>query len=27
LRVLVEGIPGVRRVEDNVGLFPKVVGV
>ena len=27
LRVLVEGVPGVRRVEDNVGLFPKVVGV
>jgi CBS domain-containing protein len=26
LRVLVEGVPGVRKVEDNVGLFPKVVG-
>jgi CBS domain-containing protein len=26
LRVLVEGIPGVRKVEDHVGLFPKVVG-
>ncbi len=26
LRVLVEGVAGVRKVEDNVGLFPKVVG-
>jgi CBS domain-containing protein len=26
LRVLVEGVPGVRKVEDNVALFPKVVG-
>ncbi|KAB2919821.1 MAG: CBS domain-containing protein [Hyphomicrobiaceae bacterium] len=27
LRVLVEGVPGVQKVEDNVGLFPKVAGV
>jgi CBS-domain-containing membrane protein len=27
LRVLVEGVPGVREVEDNVTLFPKMVGV
>ena len=26
LRVLVEGVAGVRKVEDNVGLLPKVVG-
>jgi CBS-domain-containing membrane protein len=26
LRVLVEGVSGVRKVEDNVNLFPKVVG-
>ena len=25
LRVLVEGIEGVQRVEDNVGLLPKVM--
>ncbi len=25
LRVLVEGIEGVQRVEDNVGLLPKVI--
>jgi CBS domain-containing protein len=25
LHVLVEGVRGVRKVEDNVGLFPKVV--
>lgn len=24
LRVLVEGIPGVRRVNDQVGLFPRI---
>jgi CBS-domain-containing membrane protein len=26
LRVLVEGVPGVRKVEDNVALFPRVIG-
>jgi CBS domain-containing protein len=26
LHVLVEGVPGVARVEDHVGLLPKVVG-
>lgn len=25
LRILVEGVAGVQRVEDNVGLLPKVV--
>ena len=25
LRVLVEGVSGVQKVEDNVGLFPKIV--
>jgi CBS domain-containing protein len=25
LRVLVEGVPGVTKVEDNVGLIPKMV--
>jgi CBS domain-containing protein len=25
LRILVEGVNGVQKVEDNVGLFPKVV--
>jgi len=25
LRILVEGVDGVRKVEDNVSLFPKVV--
>ncbi len=25
LRVLVEGVPGVTKVEDNVTLMPKVV--
>ncbi len=25
LRILVEGVSGVQKVEDNVGLFPKVV--
>jgi osmotically-inducible protein OsmY len=25
LRVLVEGVSGVRKVEDNVGLVPRIV--
>jgi len=25
LRVLVEGVPGVKRIEDHLGLLPKVV--
>jgi osmotically-inducible protein OsmY len=25
LRILVEGVNGVQRVEDNVGLLPKVM--
>jgi osmotically-inducible protein OsmY len=25
LKVLVEGVSGVKKVEDNVTLFPKVV--
>ena len=25
LRVLVEGVSGVQKVEDNVALFPKVI--
>jgi osmotically-inducible protein OsmY len=27
LHLLVEGVNGVRRVEDHVGLLPKVTGV
>ena len=27
LRVLVEGVPGVRKVEDHVGLLPSATGV
>jgi CBS domain-containing protein len=27
LRILVEGVSGVQKVEDNVGLFPKIVAV
>jgi osmotically-inducible protein OsmY len=27
LRVLVEGVPGVRKVVDQVGQLPKVVGL
>jgi osmotically-inducible protein OsmY len=25
LRILVEGVPGVKRVEGDVGLMPKVL--
>jgi osmotically-inducible protein OsmY len=25
LRILVEGVRGVQKVKDNVGLFPKIV--
>ena len=27
LKVLVEGVPGVRKIDDHVGVFSKVVGV
>jgi len=27
LKVLVEGVPGVRKVVDQVGLLPKVAGL